>query len=93
MNLVLKSIRMDSQRLALNMVEDKAYSQYEAFATNKEGAGWPSDPTAADIMRTWPSGLLGSLHSLYHGLTGDDSIPGSKGQGGRHIQSGCPSGV
>ncbi|KAK7753914.1 hypothetical protein SLS62_004012 [Diatrype stigma] len=84
MNLVLNSLRMDSNRLALNMVGDKVYGQYESFATNKGGANsnWPNDPSATEIMKVWPSGSLESLHGLYHGLIGGSSIPRSKGQGG-----------
>ena len=75
MNSVLNELRMDSNRLVLTMLEDKAYNQYDLFSTNRAGVRpIPEPPTnateAEKYVYDWPSGSVEALHGLYHVMIG-----------------------
>ena len=82
MNLVLNALRMDSNRLVLNMLVDNIYKKYETFSYSGEPPILPKDATAAEKFAAQGSGSLEALHGTYHGLVGGDSVPkANSGQG------------
>ena len=87
MNRVLNGLRMDSNRLVLQMLQDKAYSRYDVFANNQFGAP-PVDPPSGSTKEAtkwiydWPSGSIEALHGAYHVIVGGSPFPAKEIPGG-----------
>ena len=87
MNRVLNELRMDSNRLVLQMLENKAYSQYDVFAcssSRKPTVNPPSGNTkkATKFVYGWPSGSIETLHGAYHVIVGGSPFPAKQIPGG-----------
>ena len=87
MNRVLNELRMDSNRLVLQMLENKAYNQYEVFACNRSGEPTVNPPSGSTKNATkwvydWPSGSIESLHGAYHVIVGGSPFPAKQIPGG-----------
>ena len=87
MNRVLNELRMDSNRLVLQMLEDKAYSQYDVFACNRYSEPTVTPPSgstkkATKLVHEWCSGSIESLHNTYHVIIGGPPFPANGNHGG-----------
>ncbi|KAG8527795.1 uncharacterized protein KY384_007949 [Bacidia gigantensis] len=76
-NSTINELRMDSNRLMLNMLSNKetdVYNNYDVFSTNKKGtptvAKPPQDAKEAEKTMWYGSGSLEALHGIYHVIIG-----------------------
>ena len=63
------------------MLSDKAYDEYDVFASSLVSKPPPKDATKAEKFEVQASGSLEALHGMYHGLIGGDNVPGSGATG------------
>ena len=83
-NIILNSLRMDTNRVALHMMGDPAYDDYDTFACIRDQhLPFPSETDGKkgkQAHEIWDaaSGSLEALHGLYHGLIGGFNIKGIK---------------
>lgn len=76
LNKTLNELRMDANRIVLDMIGDNYYKQYDQFATAGRSRPAPkdlvNDKHKQAISWSWggSSGNLEGLHGLYHGLIG-----------------------
>ena len=80
MNRVLNDLRMDGNRLVLQMLGNKAYSRYDVFACNRSKTPTVTPPSgstkeATKFVYGWPSGSIEALHGAYHGIIGGCPFP------------------
>ena len=86
MNRVLNELRMDSNRLVLQMLGNKAYSRYDVFACNRYESPTVTPPSGSTKEATeWIYGASGSieaLHGAYHVIIGGSPFPAKEIPGG-----------
>ena len=87
MNRVLNELRMDSNRLVLQMLGNKAYSQYDVFACNRSKNPTVNPPSgstkkATEYIYKEASGSIEALHGTYHVIVGGSPFPAKKIPGG-----------
>ena len=85
MNRVLNELRMDSNRLVLQMLGNEAYSRYEVFATSKYNSPRANPPPGSTKKATewaYAKGSIEALHGGYHVIVGGSPFPAKKIPGG-----------
>lgn len=80
MNSVLNELRMNNNRLPLQMLENKTYSQYDVFTCNCDNKSTVNPPLgsikeATKFVYGWPSGSIEALHGAYHVIVGGCPFP------------------
>lgn len=74
LNSVLNELRMDSNRIAVTMVTNPIYSNYDIFSTNRVRQPTIAQPAPnasnAEKIAFGASGSLEAIHGLYHVLMG-----------------------
>ena len=85
LNITLNCLRMDTNRLTLNMMNveaDSEYREYDKFACNRERhvGPQPGPEKGNQALYIWKkaSGSLEGLHNVYHGFIGGFPIHGEK---------------
>ena len=85
MNRVLNELRMDSNRLVLQMLGNEAYSRYDVFATNSVNSPKGIAPPGSTKEATkwiYAKGSIEALHGGYHVIVGGCPFPAKRIPGG-----------